>query len=242
MELYRIQLYNVTDVNMFILMGFTDDFDLQVILFLLFLAIYLFTVNGNSCFGHSHLHNPMYYFLSVLLFLDSCYSTYVTPKILVNFLASNKSITYGNCLFQMFFLVNFGSTECFLWVQWHLSHMYHLQPSSIQWACHPESRCYSSLLPILVAFYMLPCTQWSHLPCPSVDPRKLGMCSVKSIHCLLFLVLKCKLTSFSSTSWVLLKQLLSWLFWSPMALSCWPFWECVLLKVDKKFSLCVGLT
>jgi hypothetical protein len=155
----------------------------------------------------SHLHNPMYYFLSVFFILGFLLITDVTPKILVNFLAMNKSITYGNCLFQVFFLVTFGSTECFLWLQWHLSHMYHLQLSSIQWACHPESRCYSSLLPILVAFYMLPCTQWSHLPCPSVDPRKSGMCSVKSIHCLLFLVLKCKLTNFSSsTLWVILNS------------------------------------
>uniref|UniRef100_A0A8C0ZR14 Olfactory receptor n=1 Tax=Castor canadensis TaxID=51338 RepID=A0A8C0ZR14_CASCN len=99
-----IQLYNVTDLNTFILMGFTDDFDLQI-LFLLFLAICLFTVIGNLglvalVIWDSQLHNPMYYFLSVLSFLDACYSTVVTPKMLVNFL--------------MFLLVTFGTTECFL--------------------------------------------------------------------------------------------------------------------------------
>jgi olfactory receptor len=62
----------------------------------------------------SWLHNPMYYFLSVLSFLDTCYFPTVTPEMLVNFLAMNKSITYSGCISQMFLLVTFGSTECFL--------------------------------------------------------------------------------------------------------------------------------
>jgi olfactory receptor len=62
----------------------------------------------------SQLHNPMYYFLSVLSFLDACYSTVVTPKMLVNFLVMDKSITYPGCVSQMFLLVTFGTTECVL--------------------------------------------------------------------------------------------------------------------------------
>nr|XP_004667809.1 olfactory receptor 5T1-like [Jaculus jaculus] len=116
---YEIQLKNLTQVTMFILMGFTEDFDLQVCLFLLFLAIYLFTLIGNLglvllVIGDSQLHNPMYYFLSVLSFLDACYSTVVTPKMLVNFLAKNKSISYQSCAAQMLLFVTFGSTESFL--------------------------------------------------------------------------------------------------------------------------------
>ncbi|ELW53697.1 Olfactory receptor 5T3 [Tupaia chinensis] len=56
----------------------------------------------------------MYYFLSVLSFLDACYSTVVTPKMLVNFLAENKSISYYGCAAQMLLFVTFGTTECFL--------------------------------------------------------------------------------------------------------------------------------
>ncbi|KAM4846257.1 olfactory receptor 5T9-like [Thomomys bottae] len=104
---------------MFILMGFTDDFDLQVILFLLFLAIYLFTLIGNLglvalVIGDSHLHKPMYYFLCVLSFLDACYSTVVTPKMLVNFLAEDKSISFIGCATQMLLFVTLGSTESLL--------------------------------------------------------------------------------------------------------------------------------
>ncbi|XP_006156329.1 olfactory receptor 5T3-like [Tupaia chinensis] len=118
-DVYRIQWKNITEVTMFILLGFTNDFDMQVFLFLLFLAIYLFTLVGNLglvglVIGNSRLHNPMYYFLSVLSFLDACYSTVVTPKMLVNFLAENKSISFYGCAAQMLLFVTFGTTECFL--------------------------------------------------------------------------------------------------------------------------------
>ncbi|XP_012884601.1 PREDICTED: olfactory receptor 1094-like [Dipodomys ordii] len=119
MDLYRIHSNNETEVTMFILKGFTDDFELQVILFLLFLAVYLFTLVGNLglvllVIVDSRLHNPMYYFLSVLSFLDACYSSVVTPKMLVNFLVKTKSISYAGCVSQMVLFVTFGTTECFL--------------------------------------------------------------------------------------------------------------------------------
>ncbi|XP_014690465.3 olfactory receptor 5T1-like [Equus asinus] len=119
LDLYRIQMKNVTEVTMFILVGFTDDFEVQVSLFWLFLAIYLFTVVGNLglvalVIGDSQLHNPMYCFLSILSFLDACYSSAVTPKMLVNFLSDNRAISFLGCAAQMFLFVTFGTTECFL--------------------------------------------------------------------------------------------------------------------------------
>ncbi|XP_057362552.1 olfactory receptor 5T1-like [Manis pentadactyla] len=119
LDLYRFQMKNVTEVTTFILMGFTDDFEMNVFLFLLFLAIYLFTLAGNLglvslVIGDSRLHNPMYYFLSVLSFLDACYSSVVTPKMLVSFLAENKAISFLGCAAQMLLFVTFGTTESFL--------------------------------------------------------------------------------------------------------------------------------
>ncbi|XP_075404283.1 LOW QUALITY PROTEIN: olfactory receptor 5T3-like [Tenrec ecaudatus] len=119
LESDRIPLKNWTEVTMFTLLGFTDDFELQVYLFLLFLAIYIFTVVGNLglvvlVMVDSRLHNPMYYFLSVLSLLDACYSTVVTPKMLVNFLAEDKSISFSGCAAQMLLFVTLGTTECFL--------------------------------------------------------------------------------------------------------------------------------
>ncbi|XP_057583064.1 olfactory receptor 5T1-like [Hippopotamus amphibius kiboko] len=114
----RIQIKNRTEVTMFILKGFTDDFNVQIFLFLLFLAIYLFTLVANLelvllVIMDSHIHNSVYYFLSVL-FLEACYSSVVTPKKLVNFLSENKTISCLGCAAQTFFFVTFGTTKCFL--------------------------------------------------------------------------------------------------------------------------------
>ncbi|XP_006877874.1 PREDICTED: olfactory receptor 1094-like [Chrysochloris asiatica] len=119
LDSYRIQLKNTSEVTMFILLGFTDDIVLQVYLFLLFLVIYIFTLVGNLglillVIIDSRLHNPMYYFLSVLSSIDACYSTVVTPKMLVNFLAKNKTISLFGCATQMLLFIIFGTTESFL--------------------------------------------------------------------------------------------------------------------------------
>ncbi|XP_008849318.1 olfactory receptor 1102 [Nannospalax galili] len=92
---------------------------MNIILFLLFLAIYLLTLIGNLglvvlVISDSRLHNPMYYFLSVLSLLDACFSTVLTPRMLVNFLAENKSISLAECAVQMLLFVTCGTTECFL--------------------------------------------------------------------------------------------------------------------------------
>ncbi|ELW65899.1 olfactory receptor 5T2 [Tupaia chinensis] len=110
---------NITGVTMFILKGFTDDLELQKILFFLFLAIYLFTLVGNVglvvlVIGDSRLHNPMYYFLSVLSSLDACYSSVITPNMLVDLMSEVKIISFYGCAVQMFLAVTFGTTECFL--------------------------------------------------------------------------------------------------------------------------------
>ncbi|KAB0336828.1 hypothetical protein FD755_025839 [Muntiacus reevesi] len=119
LDLYRVQAKNVTEVTMFILMGFTDDPEAQVLLFSLFLAVYLCTLIGNLGLVFlvsvdSGLHNPMYCLLSVLSLLDACCSSVVTPKMIANFLVENKTIPYLACVTQTFLLVTFGTTECFL--------------------------------------------------------------------------------------------------------------------------------
>nr|XP_014716869.2 olfactory receptor 1086-like [Equus asinus] len=110
---------NVTEVTIFVLKGFTENFELQIILFFLFLAIYLLTLTGNLglimlVIGDSRLHNPMYYFLSVLSSVDACYSSVITPNMLVDFMSNNKVISFTGCASQMFLAITFGTTECFL--------------------------------------------------------------------------------------------------------------------------------
>ncbi|KAB0340024.1 hypothetical protein FD754_023464 [Muntiacus muntjak] len=110
---------NTTEVTLFVLKGLTDNPEIQVVLIFLFLAIYLFTLIGNLglvvlVIGHSRLHNPMYYFLSVLSSIDACYSSVITPKMLADFMSKNKTILLPECAAQMFLTVTFGTTERFL--------------------------------------------------------------------------------------------------------------------------------
>ncbi|XP_012884512.1 PREDICTED: olfactory receptor 1094-like [Dipodomys ordii] len=110
---------NITEVTIFVFRGFTDNTELQILLFFLFLPIYLFTLLGNLGMillvaGDSRLHNPMYYFLSVLSSLDACFSTIITPRMLLDFVSVKKAISLSGCAAQMFLAVTCGTTECFL--------------------------------------------------------------------------------------------------------------------------------
>ncbi|XP_069888047.1 olfactory receptor 5D18 [Dipodomys merriami] len=103
----------------FTLLGFSDNPELQVPLFLIFLAIYSVTVVGNIGMIviikiNPKLHTPMYFFLSHLSFVDFCYSSIVAPKMLVNLLAEDRSISFWGCVIQFFFFCTFVVTESFV--------------------------------------------------------------------------------------------------------------------------------
>lgn len=115
----EMQTRNQTEVTAFILLGLSDNSELQVILFGLFLLIYMATVVGNlgvivlikmdPC-----LHTPMYFFLSSLSFVDASYSSSVTPKMLVNLVAESKAISFNGRAAQFYFFGSFLGTECLL--------------------------------------------------------------------------------------------------------------------------------
>ncbi|XP_073510807.1 olfactory receptor 5AP2-like [Phyllobates terribilis] len=81
--------------------------------------MYLITVIGNLVImvlitTDTHLQSPMYLFLSNLAVVDLWYSSSITPKMLMDLIMVEKSISYIGCAFQLFFLIGFGSTESFL--------------------------------------------------------------------------------------------------------------------------------
>ncbi|MBZ3882365.1 Olfactory receptor 7E24 [Sciurus carolinensis] len=87
-------------------MSLTDDPDLQPILFDLFLSMYLVTVLGNlliilAVSSDSHLHTPMYFFLSILSFVDFCFISTTVPKMFVDIQTQSGMISYVGCLTQM---------------------------------------------------------------------------------------------------------------------------------------------
>ncbi|XP_049713195.1 olfactory receptor 8B3 [Elephas maximus indicus] len=115
----KILARNDSLVTEFIFAGLTDRPELQQPLFYLFLMIYIVTMVGNLglivLIGiNSHLHNPMYYFLFNLSFIDLCYCSVFTPKMLMNFVSKKNVISYDGCMTQLFFFLFFVVSECYM--------------------------------------------------------------------------------------------------------------------------------
>ncbi|XP_048070399.1 olfactory receptor 9G1-like [Ursus arctos] len=106
-------------VTEFILVGFTMDTVMQLVLFVVFLVVYSLTVVGNTTLmvlisNDSRLHTPMYFFIENLSFLDLWYSSVYTPKILVTCISEDKSISFAGCVCQFFFSAGLTYSECYL--------------------------------------------------------------------------------------------------------------------------------
>ncbi|XP_064135969.1 olfactory receptor 7A17-like [Loxodonta africana] len=110
---------NRTCVSEFILLGLSEEAELQPLLFGLFLSMYLITLIGNlfiilAIITDSHLHTPMYFFLSNLSFADICFISSTVPKMLLNIQMQSKVITCEGCITQMYFFMLFGGLDIFL--------------------------------------------------------------------------------------------------------------------------------
>ncbi|XP_053546959.1 olfactory receptor 5V1-like [Bombina bombina] len=110
---------NLTEITEFILEGLSEIPEICYLLFGLFLCIYLITVLGNLIiilairFSPS-LQTPMYFFLSNFSLLDTSYISVTVPKMLANMVAEKKTISFYNCVIQLYCTVLFGATECFM--------------------------------------------------------------------------------------------------------------------------------
>nr|XP_033818214.1 olfactory receptor 1361-like [Geotrypetes seraphini] len=62
--------------------------------------------------GNSHLHTPMYFFLCNLSLVDMCFSSVTVPKLLNNLISDSRTISFSNCIAQLYFFVVFGGSEC----------------------------------------------------------------------------------------------------------------------------------
>ncbi|XP_036880301.2 olfactory receptor 5AN1-like [Manis javanica] len=107
---------NITEITHFILLGFSDFPRIKALLFVVFLVIYVITLTWNLSLlilirMDSHLHTPMYFFLSNLSFLDICYVTSTAPKMLSDFFLEQHTITVVGCVVQYFFFATLGMSE-----------------------------------------------------------------------------------------------------------------------------------
>ncbi|XP_063484224.1 olfactory receptor 6Y1 isoform X1 [Symphalangus syndactylus] len=110
---------NRTVTTHFILLGFPTRPALQLLFFFIFLPTYLLTLLENlliilAIHSDGQLHKPMYFFLSHLSFLEMWYVTVISPRMLVDFLSHDKSISFNGCMTQLYFFVTFVCTEYIL--------------------------------------------------------------------------------------------------------------------------------
>ncbi|XP_053451502.1 olfactory receptor 4K2-like [Nycticebus coucang] len=111
--------FNHSRVSEFVLLGLTDSPELQLFFFVVFSIFYLITMLGNCLIlltvrSSSHLHSPMYFLLSNLSLIDMCLCSFATPKMIMDFFAQSKTISFEGCISQIFFLHLFTGTEIVL--------------------------------------------------------------------------------------------------------------------------------
>ncbi|XP_037695501.1 olfactory receptor 4C5-like [Choloepus didactylus] len=109
----------MNNVTEFILLGLTQNTDVQKLLFIVFTLIYFLTLTGNllilvTITTSPLLECPMYFFLSFLSFVDICSSSTMAPKMIYDLLASKKTISFGGCMTQVFTEHFFVGTEIIL--------------------------------------------------------------------------------------------------------------------------------
>ncbi|XP_044841020.1 olfactory receptor 1020-like [Mauremys mutica] len=110
---------NQTSITEFILLGFGDLPEPQILLFLLFLVIYIATVTGNILImalvgADRHLHTPMYFFLGNLSCLETCYTSTILPRMLAGPLTGDRTISFNGCVTQYYLFGSLLATECLL--------------------------------------------------------------------------------------------------------------------------------
>ncbi|XP_037653097.1 olfactory receptor 50-like [Choloepus didactylus] len=110
---------NQSSVSEFLLLGLPVRPEEQSMYYAVFLGMYLTTVLGNLLIIllirlDFCLHTPMYFFLSHLALTDISFSSVTAPKMLMNMLTKNQSISYAGCISQVYFFLFFGDLDSFL--------------------------------------------------------------------------------------------------------------------------------
>ena len=110
---------NHTRPTEFILLGLSDDPELQIVIFLFLIITYILSVTGNLTIiiltlVDSHLQTPMYFFLRNFSILEISFTTVSIPRFLGTIITRNKAISYNNCTAQLFFFIFLGITEFYL--------------------------------------------------------------------------------------------------------------------------------
>ncbi|XP_032700478.1 olfactory receptor 4C11-like [Lontra canadensis] len=112
-------MQKISNVTEFILLGLTQDPMQRKIVFVIFFIFYVGTMVGNLLIivtikSSRTLGSPMYFFLFYLSLVDACFSTSIAPRLIVDSLSAQRTITYTECMTQVFALHFFGTMEVFV--------------------------------------------------------------------------------------------------------------------------------
>ncbi|XP_044517436.1 olfactory receptor 1361-like [Gracilinanus agilis] len=114
-----MEAYNYTSVTEFVLLGLTSQLDIQPVIFGVIFTMYLITIVGNSMiitvtWIDPKLKTPMYFLLSQLSTIDICFTTITVPQLLIHTFSRSKTISFTQCMTQVFFFVAVGNMEGYL--------------------------------------------------------------------------------------------------------------------------------
>ncbi|XP_040610220.1 olfactory receptor 6C3-like [Mesocricetus auratus] len=103
----------------FVLLGISEDPELQVVIFIFLFIAYILSITGNLTIViltllDSRLKTPMYFFLRNFSFLEIIFTSVSIPRFLASIITKVKTISYNNCLAQLFFFISMGVSEFFL--------------------------------------------------------------------------------------------------------------------------------
>jgi olfactory receptor len=112
-------MHNHKVITGFIFLGLSDGPKLQVMIFVFLFITYMFSITGSLTIItltllDSHLHIPMYFFLRNFSLLEVSFTTVSIPKFLGTIISGDKTISFNDCIAQLFFVILFGVTEFYL--------------------------------------------------------------------------------------------------------------------------------
>uniref|UniRef100_A0ABI7Z2P5 Olfactory receptor n=1 Tax=Felis catus TaxID=9685 RepID=A0ABI7Z2P5_FELCA len=110
---------NQSTLSEFTLVSLPAIQELQVLLFVILLLVYMLIITGNIViisliWTDNRLQTPMYFFLSNLSFLDILFTTTIAPKLLACLLEKKKTISFAGCITQVYFYFFLGTVEFIL--------------------------------------------------------------------------------------------------------------------------------
>ena len=110
---------NYTGQSDFTLLGFFSQSKHPALLAVVIFVVFLMALSGNALLillilSDTHLHTPMYFFISQLSLMDMMYISVTVPKVLMDQVLGSHKISAAACGMQMFLYLTLAGTEFFL--------------------------------------------------------------------------------------------------------------------------------